>query len=270
MVESKVDRGRETRVERKKTARNDMRFEPSEKSEKPSASPKTRATLLERIRDGSDPVAWEEFFTRYWRLVFFFARRRGCSQHTAEEVVQDVMTTVFQKRDVFRYDPAQGRFRDWLATVVRNQVAVHRRAPAQRIRARGGDMDDENSTPRADAGMAPDELWEAAFEETLSAALLDVVRRQVEPCTYQAFELTALGELSGAEVAAVTGLSRNAVYQARRAVLKRLRELGSTYRDDGRLDNKIKQALELQPHASVQRSIAGRVTDTMRSLNSSK
>ena len=246
-----------------------MHFTASAKGERPSASSKTRATLLERIRDGSDPVAWEEFFARYWRLVFFFARRRGCSEHTAEEVVQDVMTRVFQKRDVFRYDPAKGRFRDWLATVVHNQVALHRRAPAQRIRARGGDMEDENSTPRADTAIAPDELWEAAFEEMLLAALLDVARRQVEPHTFQAFELTALGEFTGAEVAAVTGLSKNAVYQARRAVLKRLRELGSSYRDDGRLDKVIKQALELQPHASGQRSIAGRVTDTMRSLGGS-
>ena len=247
-----------------------MHFKPSAKGESPAGSSKTRATLLERIRDGSDPVAWEEFFARYWRLVFFFARRRGCSQHTAEEIVQDVMTTVFQKRDVFRYDPAQGRFRDWLATVVRNQVALHRRAPAQRIRARGGDMEHESSTPRADADIAPENLWEAAFEETLMAALLDVVRRQVEPRTFQAFELTALGELSGAEVSVVTGLSKNAVYQARRAVLKRLARLGSNYRVDGRLDKKIKQALELQPDASVQRSIAGRVTDTMRSLSGSK
>lgn len=253
----------------KKTARNDMNFKPNAKDGRPPGGSKTRATLLQRIRDGSDPIAWEEFFARYWRLVFFFARGRGCSQHTAEEIVQDVMTSVFQNRDVFRYDPAQGRFRDWLATVVRNQVALHRRAPAQRIRARGGDLEDENSTPPDDAGMAPDELWEAAFEETLLAALLDVVRRQVEPRTFQAFELTALGELSAAEVAAVTGLSRNAVYQARRAVLKRLTELGSTYRHHGRLDKTIKRALEQQPDASVQRSITGRVTATMRSLGDS-
>ncbi len=245
-----------------------MHFKPDVQGEKPPAGSKTRATLLRRIRDGSDPIAWEEFFARYWRLVFFFARRRGCSEHTAEEVVQDVMTTVFNKRDVFRYDPAQGKFRDWLATVVRNQVAMHRRAPAQRVRGRGGDVADECVSPPVETEISPDELWEAAFEETLLAALLDVVRRQVEPRTFQAFELTALGELSGDEVAAVTGLSRNAVYQARRAIIKRLAELGSTYRDDGRLDSKVKQALELQPEAAVQRSIAGRVSDSMRSVGS--
>lgn len=230
-----------------------------------SRSPRTRATLLERIRNGSDPVAWEDFFARYWRLVFFFARRRGCGEHTAEEIVQDVMTTVFQKRDVFRYDPAKGRFRDWLATVVRNQVAAHRRAPAQRVRGRGGDSEGEAVPEKAAPAESADDVWEQAFERTLLAALLDVVRRQVEPTTFQAFELTALGELSGAEVAAVTGLSRNAVYLARRTVLERLKELGLSYRDNGRLDHRIKEALEQQPDPHVQRSLAERMTATMQS-----
>ena len=68
----------------------------------------TRVTLLERLRDGSDALAWDEFFDRYWRLIFASAKRRGCSEHTAEEIVQDVMLAVFENKHVFRYDPAQG------------------------------------------------------------------------------------------------------------------------------------------------------------------
>ena len=79
----------------------------------------TRPTLLKRLGDGADPLAWDEFFDRYWRLIYAFARRRGCSDHTAEEVVQEVMLAVFQQQDVFSYDPARGRFRDWLGAVVR-------------------------------------------------------------------------------------------------------------------------------------------------------
>ena len=60
----------------------------------------TRATLLERLVDGHDAMAWDEFFRRYWPLVFYFARRRGCSDHTAEEVVQEVMLKVFRQRDL--------------------------------------------------------------------------------------------------------------------------------------------------------------------------
>lgn len=226
---------------------------------------RTRATLLERIRDGSDPVAWEEFFARYWRLVFFFAREHGCSEHTAEEVVQDVMATIFQKKDVFRYDPGRGRFRDWLAVVVRNQVASRRRAPAERVRARGGDLREEDGLPRGETSAGVDAQWEEAFEKALLAALLDVVRRQVEPATFQAFELTTLEGLSGAEASAVTGLSRNAVYQARRTVLRRLVELGLPYREDGRLDRRVRRALEQQPEPQVERLLADRMTAAMRS-----
>ena len=129
----------------------------------------TQATLIERLRDGDAVMAWEEFFQRYWRLIYAAARTRGCREHTAEEIVQEVMLTVFQQRDVFRYDPKRGRFRDWLRTVVRNAVAEHRRAPAQRVRGRGGESEDHAAEPADD--RAPDQAWEAAFEQSVLAAL---------------------------------------------------------------------------------------------------
>lgn len=222
----------------------------------------TRATLLERLRDGDAVMAWEEFFQRYWRLIHAAARNRGCREHTAEEIVQEVMLTVFQRRDVFRYDPKRGRFRDWLRTVVRNAVAEHRRAPSQRVRARGGNAEDSFPEP-ADDGT-PDAAWEAAFEDSMLAALLDVVRREVTPETFQAFELLALEELSGRQVARLTGLTRNAVYLARKRVLKRLQELGAGYREDGQLDRRVRQALRSLPGAAVERSLTNRVAKTMR------
>ncbi len=224
----------------------------------------TRATLLERLRDGDAPLAWEEFFDRYWRLIYSFSRRRGCSEQTAEEVVQDVMMVVFEQRDVFRYDPARGRFRDWLLTVVCNQVAQRRRRPSDRQRARGGNSSDAMAEVATD-DVQPDDAWQAAFEISLLSALLEVVRHEVNPRTFQAFELFAIEELSGAEVARITGLSRNAVYQARKNVLRRLTELGEPYRDEGQLGERIKEALQHQPDAIVERSVTNRVAQTMRS-----
>ena len=222
----------------------------------------TQATLLERLRDGDAVMAWEEFFQRYGRLIYVAARSRGCREHTAEEIVQEVMLTVFQQRDVFRYDPQRGRFRDWLRSVVRNAVAEHRRAPSQRIRAQGGDS--QKCFPEPSDDGVPDAAWEAAFEESLLAALLDMVRREVAPETYQAFELLTLKELSGRQVARITGLSRNAVYLARRRVLQRLRELGAGYGQEGQLDGRVRRVLSSLPDAAVERSLTNRMAKTMR------
>ncbi len=222
----------------------------------------TRATLLERLRGGSDALCWNEFFGLYWRLIFASARRRGCSEHTAEEIVQDVMLAVFEKKHVFQYDPSQGRFRDWLAGMVRNKVAERRRRPDDRIRGQGGDSARELLEREAKDGQ-PDDVWEAAFEEALLVALLEVVRREVNPRTYQAFQLSTFHEMRGKDVAKLTGQSRHAVYLACRRVLSRLKELGAPYRKNGQLTKRIRQILESQPSARAERSMTTRVTRTM-------
>ncbi|MCL4206560.1 MAG: sigma-70 family RNA polymerase sigma factor [Pirellulaceae bacterium] len=227
-------------------------------------SSQTQASLLERLRDAADPMAWDEFFGRYWRLIHRFARLRGCSEHTAEEIVQEAMVAVFRQRDVFRYDPQRGRFRDWLLTIVRNLIAKHRRQPAARLHTLANDAP---ALADLEAGEAePDAAWEAAFEETLLATLLDTVRREVAPETYQAFELLVLYERSGREVARVTGLSRNAAYLARKRVLARLRELGADYRDHGRLDERLRQAMNTMPAWFAERSVSERVERRLTSL----
>jgi RNA polymerase sigma factor (sigma-70 family) len=222
----------------------------------------TQASLLERLRDGSAVIAWEEFLERYGRAIYALARSRGCSGHTAEEVVQEVMLAVFEHREVFQYDPRRGRFRDWLAAVVRNKVATRRRRPDERVRAAGGEPDSA-AEPQAD-GPSPETAWEAIFEQAMLSVLLDLVRQEFSPETYQAFELVALYELPADRAAAITGLSRNAVYLARRRVLARLRELGAPYGRDGQLLDRVKEAFLALPDDAAQVSMTTRIEKTMR------
>ena len=227
-------------------------------------SAKTRATLLDRLRDGADQLSWKEFFHVYWPLLYVLAKRRGCSDHTAEEIVQDVMLTIFEQRDFYQYDPSRGRFRDWLATVVRNKVAERRRRPAERVRAPGGEVERAIDERPSDE-LPPDAQCQAAFEDGLLLVLLEVVRRETNPQTYLAFELSALHEMRGTDVAEVTGLTPNAVYKARKRVLRRLVELGGEYRDDGQLHQSLKRALKLRPKAIVERGLTTRIENTIRS-----
>ncbi|MFC1806102.1 RNA polymerase sigma factor [Planctomycetota bacterium] len=223
----------------------------------------TRASLLERLREGMDPAPWQEFFDRYWPAMYAFARRCGCADQTAEDVVQEVMLTVFERRQVFRYDPTRGRFRNWLCTVVRRKIAGLRRRQRHEVPL-GGDGEGDGPLLPQSTEAQPDEAWQASFENSLLLALLEVVRREVGPATYQAFELTALHDLKAAEAARLTGMTRNAVYLARKRVLGRLRELGASYGERGELDARLKQVLELGPSPSVERSMTTRIAVTLR------
>ena len=225
---------------------------------------KTRATLLARLQNAGDALAWDEFFQRYWRLIYAYARRCNCSEHTSEEIVQDVMLKVYQQKDVFRYDPALGRFRDWLGTVVRHKVAELRRRPSERLRAKGGGQDVDHIQCQADDAQV-DDAWEDAFEQALLIVLLDVVRREMSPRAYLAFELSAIHELPGAAVARQTGLARNGVYRAGKRALARLKELGAAYREDGRLTECVREAMRSQPRAEVEQALTTRIIRTMQS-----
>lgn len=220
----------------------------------------TRISLIERLHGGSDPMAWNDFFQRYWPFVFSVARQRGCTEHTAEEIVQEVMLAVFDKKAVFRHDPALGRFRDWLGAVTRNKVNARRRSPDERCRAAGGS--DDNAAARKTCDDAPEALWESAFDRAMLAFLLNVVRREVHPRTYQAFEAVTLGGCSGTEASRLTGLSRNAVYQARKNVLRRLRKLGGLCKQQGPPDEMILLAMRQRPSAVVERSLLTRIRQT--------
>jgi RNA polymerase sigma factor (sigma-70 family) len=178
--------------------------------------------------------------------------------------VQDVMLKVFEQKDFFHYDPALGRFRDWLGTVVRNKVAELRRKPSERIRAVGGESK-VDCTETQSADTEPDDVWENTFEEALLIVLLDVVRREMSPRAYLAFELFTLHEIPGAKVAKHTGLTRNGVYRACKRVLQRLKELGTGYREDGQLSERIKQAIRSRPGAAIEKSLTTRVAKTMHS-----
>ncbi len=113
-------------------------------------------------------------------------------------------------------------------------------------------------------GDPPEAAWEAAFERNLLKALLDVLQVEMDPQRFQAFELFSFCDLSAAAVAEITGLTRHAVYNARRVALKRLEELGQPYRKRGELTARIKEAIESSPNAAVERALTSRIRRTMQ------
>jgi RNA polymerase sigma-70 factor, ECF subfamily len=91
----------------------------------------TSASLLERLRRPGEEAAWGRFVTLYTPLLFFWARRLGCHDADAADLVQDVLLHLLRKLPEFAYDPNRS-FRGWLRTVVINVCRNRRRAELPR------------------------------------------------------------------------------------------------------------------------------------------
>ena len=85
----------------------------------------TRPSLLARLRDPNDQLAWRTFDASYRELILRYAQRRGLQVADAEDVRQVVMLKLAQHMAQFRYQPELGRFRDYLGAIVRHAVLRH-------------------------------------------------------------------------------------------------------------------------------------------------
>ena len=84
----------------------------------------TSESLLFRLQPANngqlDQSAWEEFVRLYTPLMFYWAQKTGLTTTDASDLVQDVITRVFQKLPDFRYDSSKS-FRGWLRTITLNR-----------------------------------------------------------------------------------------------------------------------------------------------------
>jgi len=186
--------------------------------------PPTRASLLVRLRDSHDEVAWREFVDLYAPLIYNHARKQGLQDADAVDVSQEVLVAVAGAVGRLEYDPRRGAFRSWLFTVVRRKLANWRRAEKNQQRG-SGDTASQRLLEQCPEPRQAEAEWEADWEEHLYAWACEQVRRDVTDTTWQAFWRTAIDGQPGKQVAGDLGLSVAAVYRARSRVVARLKEL---------------------------------------------
>jgi RNA polymerase sigma-70 factor (ECF subfamily) len=178
--------------------------------------------LLAHLRQHpNDQEAWGRFVQRYGRKIYGWARRWGLQEADAEDVTQNVLAKLVVAMATFAYDPGQS-FRAWLKTVTHHAWYDFRQARRPDVGTGGSDALEGLHTVEARADLV--QHLEQAYDQELLQAAMARVRLRVTPRTWEAFRLTALEGLSGAEVARRLQMQVAAVYMAKRNVQKKLRE----------------------------------------------
>lgn len=183
----------------------------------------TRRSLLIRARSG-DPAAWAAFTTLYRPLILGWLRRQGVPAGELDDLVQEILLSVVQSLPRFDHPGRAGAFRAWLRAITSNCVREHLRKGRQTPRATGDTDFQEVLGQLEDSSSELAREWDREHNLHLTQALLDILKTEFEPRTWQAFDLFALQGRPAAEVAAELGLTPNAVFIAKSRILTRLRE----------------------------------------------
>jgi RNA polymerase sigma factor (sigma-70 family) len=185
--------------------------------------PETRASLILRLPDAADALAWDEFTAVYAPLVYRLARRRGLQPADADDLVQEVLTAVARSVDGWLNNNGRGPFRAWLLTIARNLTVNHlTRAKTRPLGTGDSDMA-RNLAQQAFNGQSDSE-FDLEYRREVFRWAAEQVRSAVTEKTWEAFWRSSVDQQPAEAVAKQLGMSVGSVYIAKSRVMSRLRE----------------------------------------------
>lgn len=142
-----------------------------------------------KARNLSEPEcekALESLCKTYWYPLYFFARRKGFSEHDAQDLIQSFFAKLIEKQFLDAVDRSHGKFRTFLLTALNHFICNQiDRNSAQK---RGGgaipiSIDLELAEGRfqsepVSSGAGPEEEYERAWAETLVDHVMERLRAE--------------------------------------------------------------------------------------------
>jgi RNA polymerase sigma-70 factor (ECF subfamily) len=183
----------------------------------------TSATLLQRLNDRSDAVAWKRLVDLYTPLINRWLRRQGVSAEDAEDLSQDVLAIVVHEVARFRHNGRAGAFRAWLRTITTNRLRQSWRSRRFQVQTSGSPDLDATLDQMEDPASELSRRWDREHDEFVLQRLLDLIEADFQPATWQAFRRLVIDGMPAEIVAAELGLTVNAALIAKSRVLSHLR-----------------------------------------------
>ena len=191
--------------------------------------PETRPSLMLRLREAADQLAWTEFVSIYEPLLLRLMRQRGLQESDARDVTQQVVLAVTQAVERWQPDGREASFRRWLFAIARKlalKFVQRGRSPIGTARQGTGGSD---MLKLLDNLPEPEHRTAVAFDDEYRTEIFhfaaEQVRVEFRDTTWQAFWRTCVLNEAISDVAAQLGTTTGNVYVARSRVIARLREV---------------------------------------------
>ena len=178
----------------------------------------TRQTLIERIRNQQDDLAWEEFATAYESFIYAIIRRMGVSAEDCKDIHQDVLLRIWNKLSEYRQNP-NTRFRAWLSTVTSNSVRHFIRTAMNKSKTLEKLAQSLQNTNNDFCKI--DTIVEEEWEKFLADKAMKNIRQAFSGRGIEVFQMSLQGK-SIKDIATELKLEEGSVYQLRARVKKSL------------------------------------------------
>jgi RNA polymerase sigma-70 factor (ECF subfamily) len=183
----------------------------------------TSLSLLARARD-RDQAAWRRLVSLYYPLVYGWCRQAGLQRADAADVSQNVFESVYRRLASFRHRRPTDSFKAWLRTITKNKIRDWARKRPPEATGFAG-LEQRPSAPEHRYELSDaDDASDKKESRLLARRALDLLRRDFQERTWQAFIQVTMEGARPKDVAQRLGISVKAVYMARWRVLVRLRE----------------------------------------------
>ena len=190
----------------------------------------TRHSLLSRLRDsgGTDQAGWREFFERYWRLVYSFARKTGMSDADAQDIVQEVMLSVSKSLPDYRRQQG-GSFKGWLLTIVRRRMADHWRSRLPKDQRTVPLPEQPSALASSDKDL--ERIWQEEWESRLFEAAAQRVQQRVGARNYLIFDMLVRQQTPLRDICRSLGVNAAQVYLAKHRVGRMMKQEATLLRE---------------------------------------
>jgi RNA polymerase sigma-70 factor (ECF subfamily) len=182
--------------------------------------PETRHSLIVRLKDERNELAWTEFACLYEPFLYRLCERQGVPQHHVPDVVQQILLAVAKSVDRWKYDTQTASFRRWLSTVARNIVIKFMTKERKHGGAKGGTEVVELMQAVADE---PDQEQIRRYEHELIVWAAEQVKSEFIDSSWAAFWATTIDGRSVNEVALELKITPGSIYMSRSRIMARIK-----------------------------------------------